>query len=143
MPAMDLIETANLVYKEDIENYSPLYDAIGVKVIQISYSTIAVAWSTNKSTVLNCLKEIFSTVIHLAKTGNEISLDLKIGTFNITKDNKLMFRNYNPDIRLNKKRNTNNSVASQRSEIPTSVATPITNLKSTLSYRRGTSQGMQ
>lgn len=134
IPAIDLLETANLIYREDIENLSPLYDTVGVRVIPISYSSIAVSCNSNKAMILNCLKEIFATVLNLVKTGNEVTLDLKIGTLNIMKDSKLMFRNYNPDVKLQKRKHSQ-QVMSQRSEVPTSVATPITNLQSTLSYR--------
>lgn len=130
-----MIEVSNLQYRQDIENLAPLLDTIGVKVIQISYSSIAVACSTSKTTVLNCLKEIFSTVIYLYKQGHEMSLDIKIGTFNITKDGTLMFRNYNPDVKIKRNRNKSQAIGSQASEIATSVATPLTNINSTLSYR--------
>lgn len=136
LPSIDFIETAKLSYKEDAENLSPLHEALGIKVMQISYSSIAVSCNTSKNMVMNCLKEIFSTVLALSKQGGEISLDIKIGTLNIMRDNKLMFRNYNPDIVIDKKRNA--SLADERSrfsEVPTSVATPMTNAESTLSYR--------
>lgn len=134
MPAIDLLDVSNLQYKEDIENLSPLNDCQGVKVIQMSYSSIAVSVNSNKTTVMNCLKEIFSNMLYLVKQGSEISLDLKIGTLMIMRDNKLMFRNYNPDVKIDRRRNTSQA-ASQRSGAPTSVATPLTNLNSTLSYR--------
>lgn len=136
MPAIDLIEVANLQYKEDMENLSPLHDTMGAKILQISYSSIAVVCNSSKTTVMNCLKEVYSTMLYLAKQGNEISLDLKIGTLNIMRDSKLMFRNYNPDVKLDRKRNQSvGTAASQRSGVPTSVATPLTNFSSTLSYR--------
>lgn len=135
MPAIDFIETANLAYKEDIENLSPLHEVLGIKVLQISYSSIAVSCNTNKTTVLNCLKEIYATVLDLIKQGNEVSLDLKIGTLNIQRDNKLMFRNYNPDVIIDKRNSSQSDARSKFSEIPTSVATPLTNAESTLSYR--------
>ena len=141
IPSIDFIETSNLQYKEDYENLSPLYDTLGVKVMQISYSSIAIAWNSTKSTVLNCLKEIFSTIIYLIKQGNEVSIDIKVGIVNIMKDSKLMFRNYNPDIKINKKRMMSQGPGSEISGVPTSVATPLTNLNSTLSFR-GRSQDM-
>lgn len=134
-PAMDFIDSANLIYKEDIENLSPLHKALGLKVVQMSYSSIAVSCNTNKTTVLNCLKEIFSTILTLLKNGSEITLDLKIGTLNILSGKKLMFRNYNPDVVIDKQKGTSQSQARSRlSEVPTSVATPFTNVESTLSY---------
>lgn len=125
------------MYKEDLENLSPLQQSAGLKTLQISYSSIAVVCKTNKSTVLNCLKEIYSTVLSLIRQGNEISLDLKIGTLNVLKDNKLMFRNYNPDVVIDKLHGDIKAVknSSRTSEVPTSVATPFTNAESTLSYR--------
>lgn len=134
MPAIDLLEIASMMYKEDIENMSPLSDSLGVKVIQISYSSIAAACNCSKTAVMNCLKEIFSNMLYLVKQGNEITLDLKIGTLNIMKDSKLMFRNYNPDVKIDRKRNQSQA-GSQRSAIPTSVATPMTDMNSTLSFR--------
>lgn len=135
MPAIDLLEVSNMIYKEDIENLSPLSDTQGVKVIQMSYSSIAAACNSSKTAVMNCFKEIYSNMLYLVKQGNEISLDLKIGTLNIMRDNKLMFRNYNPDIKIDRRRNKSQVAGSERSAIPTSVATPMTNLNSTLSYR--------
>ena len=134
MPTIDLLENSGLIFQEDIENLSPLKDPVAVKTIQVSYSSIAAACNTTKTNVMNCLKEIFSTMLYLIKQGNEISLDIKIGIVHVMNGNKLMFRNYNPEIKIEKKRNM--SVApSDLSKVPTSVATPMTNLDSTLSYR--------
>ena len=135
MPAIDFLEASNVTYKEDFENHSPLKEANNIKVVQISYSSIAAACNTSKINVMNCLKEIFSTFMGLIKQGNEVTLDLKIGTLNIMRDNVLMFRNYNPDVKINKHRNKSRDATSQMSSIPTSAATPLTNLNSTLSYR--------
>jgi hypothetical protein len=91
---------------------------------------------------MNCLKEIFSNMLHLIKQGSEITLDIKIGIVQIMNNNKLMFRNYNPDVKIRNKRNmSNNETFSERSGAPTSVATPLTNMSSTMSYR-GQSQNM-
>jgi hypothetical protein len=142
LPAIDFLENSNLIYKEDFENMSPLKDINNVKVIQISYSSIAAVCNTSKTNVMNCLKEIFSNMLFLIKQGSEITLDIKIGIVQVMRDNKLMFRNYNPDIKIKHRRNASQvGTFSERSAIPTSVATPMTNMNSTLSYR-GQSQDM-
>jgi hypothetical protein len=108
----------------------------------MSYSSIAAVCNTSKTNVMNCLKEIFSNMLHLIKQGSEITLDIKIGIVQIMNNNKLMFRNYNPDVKIRNKRNmSNNETFSERSGAPTSVATPLTNMSSTMSYR-GQSQNM-
>lgn len=43
MPAIDFLETSNSTYKEDNENHSPLKEANNMKVVQMSYSSIAAA----------------------------------------------------------------------------------------------------
>mmetsp|Transcript_31174 Transcript_31174/g.30712 ORF Transcript_31174/g.30712 Transcript_31174/m.30712 type:complete len:254 (-) Transcript_31174:564-1325(-) len=139
MPALDFLDASSLSFKEDIENQSPLLDIKKIKLLQISYSSIAAACNTNKGAVMNCLKEFFATLLHLINQGKEISLDLKIGTLNILRGRTLMFRNYNPDIKIHKRKQNSQDLSSKKSSIGTSVATPLTNAESTLSYR-GVSQ---
>jgi hypothetical protein len=43
--------------------------------------------------VLDILKEIFLTIINLAKEGEKMKLDIKIGTINVEDENKLIFMN--------------------------------------------------
>jgi hypothetical protein len=68
------------------------------------------------------------------KQGDEIALDIKIGIIHILSDNRLMFRNYNPEVKLDNLKKNNNGKSS-RSKAPSSVLTPCTNVESTLSYR--------
>jgi hypothetical protein len=49
-------------------------------------------------------------ILNLIKEGHELSLDLKIGTLNILQDKKLMFRNYNPDVKIDKKQGLNSKI---------------------------------
>ncbi|CAI2361246.1 unnamed protein product [Moneuplotes crassus] len=139
LPSLEFLDVASLTFKEDIENQSPLLDTKKLKMLQISYSAIAAACNTRKGAVMNCLKEFFAILINLIMQGKEISLDLKIGTLHIIKDKVLMFRNYNPDIKIYNRRERSHDIASKKSSIETSVATPLTNVESTLSYR-GASQ---
>lgn len=95
---------------------------------------LIVIGNSNKATVMNCLKLFFRTVLNHIKQGDEIALDIKIGIIHILNDSKLMFRNYNPEVKLDSLKKEN-KVKSSRSKGPSSVLTPCTNVESTLSYR--------
>ena len=59
----------------------------------MSATSIAQACGTSKNKVLDILKDIFLKIIDLAKLGEQMSLDLKIGNILIEKDNRLRFEN--------------------------------------------------
>ena len=59
----------------------------------MSASSIAQAWGTSKLKVLDILKDIFLKIIDLAKLGEQMNLDVKIGNIVVEKDNRLRFEN--------------------------------------------------
>ena len=59
----------------------------------MSPSSIAQVCDTTKQKVLEILKSIFGALIDLAKKGEWLSIDVRIGYLNIDKDKKLYFTN--------------------------------------------------
>ena len=59
----------------------------------MSPSSIAQVCDTTKQKVLEILKSIFGALIDLAKKGECLCIDVRIGYLNIDKDKKLYFTN--------------------------------------------------
>ena len=59
----------------------------------MSATSIAQVWGISKQKVLDILKDIFLKIIDLAKNGEQMILDVKIGNIVVEKDNKLRFEN--------------------------------------------------
>lgn len=59
----------------------------------MSASSIAQVCGISKQRTLEILKDIFLKIIELAKAGEQMSLDVKIGNIIIGKENRLVFVN--------------------------------------------------
>lgn len=67
----------------------------------MSATSIAQACGISKHKVLDILKDIFIKIIDLAKLGEQLNLDVKIGNIIVDRDNRLRFENKPQNEALN------------------------------------------